>query len=172
MNLIGIIRSSLILLFTLASTLVSNGQYIEGNSLISVPSNPYNNDYKGLVSSRITHLNGKVYISWTVMNDTVQGCFAVYKSKDYGRAKAINYVTFPEGLVRDVPILFSIVDSSVENQYDIYHIVKIDQNTVFYANEHVLFRNSVANMRLPEHDSYIEQKRLAESRKEFYSQGF
>ena len=164
MNRIGIIRSSLILSFTLL-TLVSNGQYKEENSFISVHKNPYNNDYDNLVSSRITHFDGKAYVSWNVMNDTAQGYFAVYKSKDYGKVKIVQLVTFPEGLVRNIPIMFSIVDSNLENEYDMYHIVKVDRNTVFYANEHVLFRNSVSNLRLPEKDSYIEQKHLAQSRK-------
>ena len=172
MNHIGIIRSSLIVLLILASSVISNGQYNEKNTLLSIPKNPYTPSYKNLVSSRLTHFNGKVYVSWTIMGDTLEGCFAIYKSKDYGKAKIVQYVTFPKGLVRNVPILFSIVDSSVENEYDMYHIVKLDGNTVFYANEHVIFRNSVANMRMPEKDSYIEQKRLTESRKDLYSQGF
>lgn len=160
------------LLMFLSSTLYSNGQYREKNSFSTVSTTIESGNYNNLVSSKITRCNGKAYISWTIVNDTIEGYFAIYKSKDFKEIKTIDYVKIPKGLVLNVPIIFSVTDSIVDNTYDTYHIIKMDQNTTFFASNHIVFHNSIANVQLPEQDFYTEQKSLVDSKKDLYSQGF
>jgi hypothetical protein len=172
MNRAIAIKFTLTIMLVMFSAVHSKGQYIirdEYMTPFEVEAPP---KYKKIVSLKINRFNGKAYISWMVMNDTLEGVFAIYKSSNFNSIKPVECLVFPKGLVLDVPLLFSVVDSSLETGYDTYHIVKVDRNTLFDLNEHVVYRNSAANLKLPEEDRYLEQKRLAKTEKDLYSQGF
>ena len=172
MNRVIAIIFTLTIMLVMFSAVHSKGQYVVRDKCMIPFEDETPPKYKKIVSGKIKRFNGKAYISWVVMNDTLEGVFVIYKSSNFNSIKPVEYLRFPNGLVLNVPLTFSVVDSSLETGYDTYHIVKVDRNTLFDLNEHVVYRNSVSNLKLPEEDQYLEQKRLAKTEKGLYSQGF
>lgn len=170
MNHYSFTKTILVVILMALSLTDSNAQYLQ-RSIVHEQRSDNPSSYTNIASKKIVRLNGKAYVSWTVMNDTSQGIFAVYKSKGYNSIEPVEFINFPKGIAKNLPVLFSVIDSTLEEN-SIYHIVKIDCKTVFWANEHIVFRNSVAELRLPEEDMHIEERRMAESKKDLYSQGF
>lgn len=170
MNHYSFTKTILAVILMALSSKNSDAQYLQRLIVHEQRSeNPSN--YTNIASKKIVRLNGKAYVSWTVMNDTLQGVFAVYKSRGYNSIEAVEFLTYPKGIAKNLPVLFSVVDSTIEEN-SIYHIVKIDSKALFWAEEHVVFRNTVAELRLPEEDMRIEERRMAESKRDLYSQGF
>lgn len=129
--------------------------------------------YKNLVWSKMKKIDDKVYLSWTVKNDTTEGYFAVYKAKGFlGPFTPVEFIKYPRGLVKNVPIWFSSSDTTFDYENNFYFVVKLDNNMLIAPLEEKILQSSVAMFVIDEPTNFKDPvlRRFASS--DLYTQEF
>lgn len=129
--------------------------------------------YKNLVWSKMKKIDDRVYISWTVKNDTTEGYFAVYKASGmFGPFTPIEFIKVPKGLAKNVPIWFSSSDTTFDHESNFYFVVKFDDNTLITPLEEKILQSSVAMFVIDEPTNFRDPVLRKFASSELYTQEF
>lgn len=129
--------------------------------------------YKNLVWSKMKKIDDKVYLSWTVKNDTTEGYFAVYKAGGmFGPFTPIEFIKFPRGLAKNVPIWFSSSDTTFDYENNFYFVVKFDNNMLITPLEEKILQSSVAMFVIDEPTNFKDPVLRRSASSDLYTQEF
>lgn len=116
--------------------------------------------------------DGKIYISWTIQGDCNEGSFVIYKSRDFFNPTLIGSLYYfgydKKEHISEIPFYFSTVDSSGDNFYNMYHIVKKNKNESFYPSDINLISRSAVDFRVENINSSNKYYLRTPNQSEYY----
>jgi hypothetical protein len=131
------------------------------------------NPYRSLVSSKIKKIDNSIYLSWSVVNDTLEGHFAVYKSKDHlGPFIPLEFIKYPKGIAKNVSIYFSCSDKEFDNENNIYFVVKLNKNSLVLPMEERIYESSIVSFVIEDSSETTTPVIRKISNSELYTQEF
>lgn len=169
----NLLKTLLVIFFSASSTVASHAQFLTTKPYIGNKFDLHEDNYKFLVNAKVKRYDDKLYLTWLVANDSLEGYFAVYKSKGYsGPFVNLEFIYYSKGITKNTPIMFSCVDSSMDAEFNIYYIVKLDRNSLVIPLENKIWQSSIATFIIPEKDFNSQPVKKEEMVSDLYSQGF
>lgn len=127
-----------------------NGQYIPRIQSFPYPSSL---SAQSVVSGKAKLCQNKVFITWHALGDTADGYFALFKSNGYGPPyKTVSFTSFSSQPVVDVPIMYSAIDTSYDEQFNVYHLIKLHRGTFVVSIENEIMTSPIATFVLFENE--------------------
>lgn len=150
----------------------ARAQYLDSESLAKEQMRVDMQDYDKIENVSIEKTNdGDVYLSWVVRGDTVDGCFIVYKSRDYIDPELVSIINYPNNKHPNTYLSLSVVDSTKDEFYNMYHIIKADKRRSLMATPKKYITQSAMDVRV---DGVVSDGQSARTSRNngFYAEGF
>lgn len=150
-----------------------NAQFLESHSIVKSELQAERQEYRCLKTAKAKKTDdGKIYISWMVQGDCEEGSFIIYKSRDFSEPILIDVIYYSgyklNSNATTVPFYFATIDSSEDNSYNMYHIIKQNKKESLYPSSLGLVSKSAVDFRVENTNSSNKYYMRTPSQTEYY----
>lgn len=133
-------NSVLLVIINTLCSFACQAQFLESQSMVRSEIKTQRQEYHCLKTAKAKKTDdGKIYIYWTVQGDLNEGSFVIYKSRDFAEPVLIDVIHHygydSNSSAMKVPFYFAVIDSSSDNFYNMYHIIKQNKTDTLYPIE-------------------------------------